>query len=188
MSTPLPLFHRLVGEAFGRLPAAVRCLHSPHGPLHTAGRAEVTGAATLGARLLRLVAGLPSPGSEVAVEVVFLPVARGERWRRRFAGRRYASLMAAGRGAEAGRLIEHFGPLFDLVFRLEARADGLHWQVERWKFLGLKLPGWTTPTILARETEDAGRFVFDIHVAFPIVGPVVDYRGWLAVVDVQKPM
>jgi hypothetical protein len=183
MTPAQPLFRRLIGETFDQLPAAVRCVHSPNGALHTTGRAEVTGATSLGARLLRIVAGLPRPGRDVAVTVTFTPVDHGERWGRLFAGRRYASVMAAGQGADAGRLIEHFGPLFDLVFQLDVHPDGLHWRVERWKFLGRPLPVWTTPHIRAVETEEAGRFVFDIRVAFPLIGHVVDYRGWLDVTD-----
>lgn len=113
MTTPQPLFRHLVGDAFDRLPAAVRRFHSPRGTLHTAGRAEVTGGNTFGARLLRIVAGLPRPGRDVEVEVSFTPVDRGEVWRRLF----------------------------------------------------------------------AGRFVFDIQVAFPLIGHVVDYSGWLEVTD-----
>ena len=179
MSDAFPLFRRLIGEAFDHLPAAVRQVHSPNGTLRTAGRAEVVGAGTPAARLLCLLAGLPRPGRDVPVEVTFTPVGRAEHWRRRFSSRRYASIMTAGDGADAGRLIEHFTPLFALVFRLEARADGLHWQVERWRFVGLPLPAWTTPRIHAVEADQDGRFVFDVRVAFPLIGPVVDYRGWL---------
>lgn len=188
MSHNLPLFRRLIGDAFDNLPAAVRQVHSPSRPLHTAGRAEVVGADTLAGRLLCLLAGLPRPGRDVPVEVSFTPLANGEHWRRRFASRRYASIMAAGDGVDAGTLIEHFTPLFDLVFRLEAQADALHWQVQRWRFLGLPLPGWTTPHIVAVEVDRDGRFCFDIRVAFPLVGPVVEYRGWLVSVgDHQGP-
>ncbi|HLN23957.1 MAG TPA: DUF4166 domain-containing protein [Patescibacteria group bacterium] len=40
-------------------------------------------------------------------------------------------------------------------------------------------PADATPAIECTETGDGERFVFDIDVAFPLVGPVVHYRGWL---------
>ena len=175
----MTLFPTLIGEAFAHLPAAVRRLHSPVGPLRTTGRADITAPDHIAARLLCLLAGLPRPGRDVVVEVTFLPQPGGELWRRRFASRRYASRMTAGQGADSGRLIEHFGPLFDLVFRLESGADGLRWSMERWKLLGVPLPTWTTPRIDAIEAADGDRFTFDIRVAFPLIGPVVAYRGWL---------
>ncbi|MBI5260543.1 MAG: DUF4166 domain-containing protein [Bradyrhizobium sp.] len=161
------------------LPVPVRALHALDSCIHTSGRAEITVSANPVARLLCRVAGLPKPGRDVPVSVSFHPDGRGtEFWDRRFASRRYASVMEAGRRDDEGLLIEHFGP-FELLFRLEPGDKGLNWSLAGWRLLGLPLPGWSRPTIECSETGDAERFVFDIHVAFPLVGHVVHYRGWL---------
>ncbi|HEY1795844.1 MAG TPA: DUF4166 domain-containing protein [Stellaceae bacterium] len=47
------------------------------------------------------------------------------------------------------------------------------------RLLFLPLPRWTMPRAVCFESGDGDRFVFDIDVGFPLVGPVVHYRGWL---------
>jgi hypothetical protein len=172
-------FQHLLGADFERLPAPVRELHSLRESVETAGQADITAAANPAASLLRWFAGLPQPGRNVPVTVAFHPDGKGrERWDRRFASRRYASTMAIGTGRGAGLLVEHFG-LFRLYFRLIPREDELAWSLERWRFLGLPLPRWTTPAIECLESGDGNRFIFDIDVAFPVIGHVMHYRGWL---------
>jgi hypothetical protein len=176
-------FQRILGAAFDTLPAPVRALHALSASVHTAGRAEITAATNPGAWLLCRVAGLPKPGKEVPVSVAFHPQSDGaEYWNRLFAQRRYASTMAAGRNRDDGLLIEHFGP-FDLLFRLAPSLGALHWSLAGWRFLKIPLPSWTRPTIECRETGDADRFNFDIDVAFPLVGHVVHYRGWIVPIE-----
>jgi hypothetical protein len=35
------------------------------------------------------------------------------------------------------------------------------------------------PEVNCFESADGARFVFDINVRFPMIGPVIHYRGWL---------
>jgi len=172
-------FQRILGAAFDTMPAPVRALHALSTDVHTSGRAEITATANPGAWLLRRVAGLPRPGKDVPVSVGFHPQENGtEYWDRHFAQRRYASTMQAGEGGDDGLLIEHFGP-FDLLFRLAPSHEALRWSLAGWRFLKIPLPSWSRPSIECSETGDAERFIFDIDVAFPLVGHVVRYRGWL---------
>lgn len=176
-------FQRILGAAFDSLPIPVQRFHGLPDELHTAGFAEITASANLGARLLCKIAGLPRPGRDVPVTVSFHPDGNGrEFWDRHFAQRRYASTMEAGRDSDEGLLIEHFGP-FDLLFRLGPGKDVLGWSLAAWRLLGIPLPKWSRPTIECTETADDERFVFDIDVAFPVVGHVVHYRGWLSPVS-----
>jgi hypothetical protein len=180
MIAPSP-FQRILGGRFDALPSPVRRLHSLEKPVLTSGLADITAPANLLAWLIGRIAGLPRPGRDIPVSVEFLPDGQGrELWKRRFASRRYASVMVAGEGGDEGLLIERFGP-FRLLFRLEPRAEGLAWSLERWRLPGLPLPRWTAPSIECLESGDGERFVFDIDVAFPIVGHVVHYRGWLSI-------
>lgn len=169
-------FKRLLGDALENLPSPVRHLHSLEEAAFTAGRADITAARNPAAWALCKVAGLPKPGRDVPVTVSFHPDGQGrEFWERHFAGRRYASTMEA---REDGLLVEHFGP-FDLVFQLTPTEAGLVWSLAEWKFLGLPLPSCSRPVIECMETAEGDSFVFDIDVAFPLVGPVVHYLGWL---------
>jgi hypothetical protein len=102
----------------------------------------------------------------------------GENWRRRFAGRRYASTFAAGGKSREDLLFEGFFP-FQLYHRLTPTPEGLGWRLVEWRLFGITLPRWTLPDVNCFESADGERFVFDIDVVFPIAGPVVHYRGWL---------
>ncbi|MGH6769694.1 MAG: DUF4166 domain-containing protein [Xanthobacteraceae bacterium] len=172
-------FERILGAAFERLPAPVRHVHALRHPLQTAGRAEVTASAGLLARLMCFIAGLPKPGHDMPVSVLFTPDAGGnERWNRKFAERRYASTIFAGEGRDEGYLIEHFGP-YHLQFRLTPRGDGLVWTLAGWRLGPIPLPRWSVPRIECLEGADGERFTFDIDVTFPLIGWVIHYRGWL---------
>jgi len=172
-------FEAILGADFAQLPAPVRRLHGLSQDLVAAGLAEIDVAPAPVARLLCRLAGLPKAGREVPVSVSFRIDERGgEHWERRFARRRYAGGLRAGTGANAGLLVERFGP-FDLLHRLTVSREGLAWRAVRWRLLGIPLPRWTLPRIDCRESAEGERFRFDIDVSFPLVGPVIHYRGWL---------
>lgn len=181
---PSPFQHLLAAD-LAKVPSPVRRFHTLPHDLHTAGAAEVTAASNPLARLLCIFAGLPKPGRDVPVTVGFHPDGKGggETWHRRFAGRRYSSAMRAGSGRHAGLLAEDFPP-FVYFHRLTPSAAGVEWRLVAWHLLGIPLPRWTLPDIRCFEGADSeGRYTFDIDVVFPLVGPVIHYRGWLIPCD-----
>lgn len=178
MSNAKP-FRAVLGGSFALLPVPVRRLHDLDAAVTTEGRAEVAVEPGVHKALLRRFAGLPEAGSDVPVAVRFTPLEDGsERWSRDFAGRPYTSRMEAGTGIDSGLLIEHFG-IFDLVFALEPRPEGLCWRLVRWRWLGLPLPAWSCPRIDCVESGQERRYCFDINVAFPFLGAILRYKGWL---------
>ena len=180
-------FERLLGAELERLPPPVRRAHSIRAPLVTSGRAEITAAKGFLPRLVCWFAGLPRPGRDVEVSVVFTPTKEGgEHWDRKFADRRYASTMVLGTGRDQGFLIEHFG-LFDLRFQLRVVPEGLSWSIAGWRFLHIPLPRWSVPKIDCVESADGDRYTFDIDVTFPLIGWLMHYRGWLLPQDVTQP-
>lgn len=183
MTMQSPFQRILEPQQFGALPGPVQRLHSLRGPARTSGLAEITASRNPLAWMICRIAGLPKPGRDIPVTVEFIPDGRGrELWKRRFGARRYSSVMVAGEGDKEGLLIERFGP-FRLVSRMKPGTEGLAWKIERWGILGLPLPRWSAPVINCMEYADGERFVFDIDVAFPFVGHVTHYRGWLMVED-----
>jgi hypothetical protein len=168
----------VLGSDFSRLPEPVRRLHGLAEDVVTTGLAEIVRSRNPLARLLCSLAGLPSPGTDVPVTVAFGVHERSEYWRRRFGGRGYASRFTAADGAQRGLLVERFFP-FRLYFRLTASAHGLAWRLVEWRLFGFPLPRRTLPEVNCFESADGARFVFDINVRFPMIGPVIHYRGWL---------
>jgi hypothetical protein len=172
-------FQCVLGDSFKQLPAAVRRFHSLVEGITASGRADITTAPGLAAWLICRIAGLPQPGRDVAVTVSIRPDGRGgEHWQRRFGARRYSSTMRASENGAELLLAERLG-LFELSHRLTPRTVGLRWSLVRWRLLKIPLPAWTLPTIECMESGEQQRFYFDIDVVFPIVGPVIHYRGFV---------
>ena len=121
-------------------------------------------------RLARLVAAAMRfpPGGAVPLHVAFAEQDGVERWTRDFGGHRFSSELS-GKG---GLLQERFGAI-RFVFALPSAPDGLEMQLKRWSVLGIPLPLFLAPRIAAREYEEAGRFRFDVRVAMPLVGEVI---------------
>ena len=173
-------FERLLGADFDRLPAPVRRVHSLRAPLATAGRADITAASGFLAWLICWFAGLPRPGRDIDVSVIFAPKENGgEHWDRKFADRRYASTMAAGTGRDQGFPDRALRPVrSSLPIDGAARRTGAG-RSSAGDCLRIPLPRWSVPHIKCLESADGDRFTFDIDVAFPLIGWLMHYRGWL---------
>ncbi len=168
------LYRRLLGTTFDAMPAALRELHDQPMSAAFAGEAEVIAAENIIARLIARISGLPTRSYPCPVEVRIDIDADVETWHRDFGGHRFHSRMHD----DAGSLIERLGP-HTIRFRLHADAEGLSMQPIAWRTLGIPLPRLLWPKLSAREYQIDGRFHFDVATAFPIIGRVVHYRGWL---------
>jgi hypothetical protein len=133
------------------------------------------------ARLVRALAGLPSPVEAVALALEIRAHANGERWLRRFGQRPMRSrLVASGRFANA--LDERLGPV-RLCFGFDVVDARLHWIAREVHVLGIALPLRWFRGMRASCGEEQGRYAFDIDVCLPLVGRLVAYSGWLVPVD-----
>ncbi|WP_342238078.1 DUF4166 domain-containing protein [Inquilinus sp. OTU3971] len=174
-----PLYRRALGEAWAELPEPVRAMHDLSDDRRVAGRAEVERGTGLMARLVAPLIGFPKAGRDVPVEVTFRIRDGVETWRRRFAGRAFASTQRAGRGRSEGLLEERFGPV-RVGLALVLEGDRLRLVVRRWSLLGLPMPPALAPGGEAWETAADGRFRFHVEIRHPWTGLIVRYRGWLA--------
>jgi hypothetical protein len=181
-ATPyLPLYRRVMGEPFERLPDAVRNLHDLIGDAGAAGEATVTRGAGLLARMIGDAMGFP-PAGEHAVHVSFTERDGIERWTRDFSGQCFTSELSQ----KGTRLVERFGSL-RFHFELVARADGLNMVLAHWTVLGLPLPLALAPCELATERADGEDFCFDVAAALPLIGEIVHYRGRLRLLNAVAP-
>ena len=173
-----PLYRRVLGDAWERLPRAVQVLHGSNEARQFAGRASVERGSHLFARLIATVIGLPAAGLEVPVTVDFAVRNGVETWRRTFAGRSFASRQYEGHGRFAHLVVEQFGPF---AIGLAPVIDGgrLRIVVRRWGLFGLPLPAWLAPGGETFEREDDGRFHFHVEIGTRLTGLIVRYRGWL---------
>jgi hypothetical protein len=171
-----PLFARALGEAFERMPPAVRSVHRPGHWLELEGEADIDGADGLLARSIALLFRFPPKGRQVPVRVTMEAHGGAETWTRDFGGRRFKSEL---REVKAGGLSERFGPFtFDL--EVPASEHGLTMAIAGWRLGPIRLPTMLAPRTEAREhVDEMGRFRFDVMIGLPFAGRIVRYRGWL---------
>jgi hypothetical protein len=173
-----PLYRRMLGEAWGRLPPPLKVMHDVKDVLIADGTATIERGGGLMARLVARVMGFPPAGREVPVTVTFRTDAGREHWRRSFGDYAFTSWQEPGRGRFERLICERFGPLcFGLALVVE--DDRLRLVLRGWSFAGLPLPAAWGPRSRAFEFADQGRFHFHVEIDHPLMGLIVSYRGWL---------
>lgn len=174
----LPLYRRLLGPAWERLPEPVKALHGGTSSIRAEGRADIERGSHPLARAAAWIFRFPLAGVDVTVSVSFERDAQGETWHRRFGTQAFKSHHSSQHGSWRHLLVERFGPVrFGLALVVD--EAGLHFVVRRWSLLGIVLPLRWAPVSRASEFEADGRFQFDIDLGHPLVGRIVRYRGWL---------
>jgi hypothetical protein len=171
------LFVDLLGDAaFSTLPARVQALHRATGTRIYHGEADVQRGTGLLSRLCGWATAQPPAALRVPLHVEIAADAAGERWTRDFAGHPMRSTM----WARDGLLCERLG-LVTFGFNLTIQDSALIWRVRRVRALGVLLPARWFNGVRACESENAGRYHFDVEARLPLAGMLVHYRGWLDV-------
>ncbi|AHE57160.1 SDR family oxidoreductase [Sphingomonas sanxanigenens] len=170
---PPPLYRRVLGAGFDRLPPLVAAMHDICADDGAAGEAHVARGRGPLAALAAAIMRFP-PAGDHDLHMAFAADDRGERWTRRFGRHGFSSRMTARKGL----LIERFGPL-RFGFQLAADAEGLAMHLRRWSIAGLPLPLALAPRLSGREWQEGDRFRFEVDAALPLVGRVLRYEGWL---------
>ena len=174
----LPLYRRLLGEAYAALPVPLQAMHDLKADMTAEGTATVTRGRGLLARLAAAIVGFPQAGENVPVRVDFSNENGRERWTRTFAGRSFHSTQEQGRGRFEWLVCERFGPLC-AGMALVLDEGKLRLIVRRWSVLGIPLPVWLAPRGDSYEYAANGRFHFHVEIAHPFTGLIVGYQGWL---------
>lgn len=174
----LPLYRRLLGEAYEALPAPLRAIHDLNGAMVADGTATVTRGTGLLARIAAAVVGFPQAGEDVPVKVAFKVENGRERWTRTFAGRAFHSTQEQGRGRFEWLVCERFG-LLCAGMALVLDEGKLRLVVRRWSVFGIPLPLCLAPGGDSYEYAEDGRFHFHVEIGHPFTGLIVGYRGWL---------
>ncbi|MBX4893361.1 SDR family oxidoreductase [Rhizobium bangladeshense] len=172
-----PLYRRLLGDAWERLPPALAAIHAG-GTRLASGRARIERGRGLFARLIAGIIGFPAAGEDVPVAVRFVADGDGEIWTRSFGGKTFRSWQAAGTGGERHLLAEVFGP-FRVLLALVPEGEKLRLIVRGWRFCGIPLPLSLAPGGDTYEEERDGRFHFHVEIGGRLTGLVVRYSGWL---------
>ena len=170
----IPLYRRLLGERFERLPARVRELHDLTGISVWTGRADVERGRSLPSRMVATLFGLPPAGRDQTLEVTFKVDGEREIWARSFGNAVFRSVQYE----RGGLLREKVGPS-TFVFALDTSANGMALKLRGVRFLGVPLPRFLAPTVFTFESERDGRYHFEVEASLPLLGRIVRYVGWL---------
>jgi hypothetical protein len=168
------LFPSLMGSEFTRLAPAVRAVHGGRSlTLH--GQADVSRGKSLVAQVLCLFGRLAQDQARSPVRVEIEANGNREVWTRHFGS---SPRMRSVLTVRDGTLCERFGPAA-LQFSLSAEQGCVAWRPVKARVFGMPLPAKWLAEIHARAFERAGIYVFDVKVALPRVGTIIEYRGQL---------
>jgi hypothetical protein len=129
-------------------------------------------------RFLSWLFQLPAPAADMPLSVKFASTAGGEVWTRQIGRRAMRSRQYIGLRKPAGWIVEQFG-VFAFDLELPVTGGRLELVMRGMRCCGVPLPRALWPRITASESEDGGRFRFDVEIGLPLVGRLVRYRGWL---------
>jgi hypothetical protein len=178
----IPLYKRILGEAWDALPAPIAELHNLTTKEQKAeGIARVETGKYIFARLLAALHGFPRTGEHVPVKVSFQRRDDGELWQRDFAGRKFSTFQSEGRGYADQLLVEKFGPV-TFWMALILKQGKLHSVTRRWSVFGIPLPLAFAPNASVYEYADGNDFCFHVEVKHWFMGLLVRYDGKLQVI------
>jgi hypothetical protein len=169
----LPLYQRVLGGSFERLPPALRRFHGAAAGGRACGLFRVTRGPGRLRRWLADRMGLPPAGERVPVRLDVRVEGARERWQRQFDGQ---PPLATVQWAQAGLLREAAGAVC-FGFRLDVRGDALRFeQVGVW-LACLRLPGALLPRVTALATGRAAGWHVCVRVEAPLLGFLAQYEG-----------
>ncbi len=176
----IPLYKEVLGEDYDRLPAVIQTMHNVQGRHSARGRGRVRRARHLPGRLLATFLGMPAEASDVEVETSFTLKDGVESITRNYNGSILIThqAKAPGEGDEGPMLLERFGPV-KLFIRLEGNEDGITFHLQQCALLGLPLPRFFSPRLMARERVTDGKYHYIVQVALPFFGRLIEYEGFL---------
>lgn len=169
------LYRQVLGPRYDLLSARLRALHGRQGLRVYRGEVTAERGRSWLSRLCAWAAKLP-PAYAGAIEVEIAGDAASERWTRRFAGHAMPSRL----WAQDGLLCERLG-LVRFGFALDVENGAVVWRVRSVCALGLAMPARWFAGVRASESEQDGRYRFDVRADLPLAGLLVHYRGWLDV-------
>ncbi len=136
MPPDAPLYRRLLGDAYGKLPTSLWRMHALKETMAAEGVATVTRGKSLLARSAAVIVGFPKAGENI-------PGAGGfqkREWCRtldaRLAGKSFHSTQEQGRGRNEWLVCERFGPLM-AGMALVVEDGKLRLIVRRWSLFGI---------------------------------------------------
>ncbi len=174
----LPLYRRILGDAWDKLPQEIRTMHDVTDFGEASGTADIGRGTGLLSRLAARLLRFPPAGKNVPLRVKFAVRNGVESWTRDFGGKSFTSRQYGGTGRSDRLVVEKFGPLL-FSMALVTTDNKIQLILRRWSAFGIPLPMWLCPRTESFETATDGRFHFNVRIWHPLTGLIVHYRGSL---------
>lgn len=178
-SQSMPLYQRLLGDAWHTLPNRVQQLHQIDMPKRFIGETTVQQGQHFLAKLIAKMFSFPQTAKKVVVSVDFsLDEFGQEHWQRRFDQHIMHSIQYQGQGKQQWLLVERFG-WFRFTMALQIKEQQLHLVMRQWSFCNITLPLLFAPRIKAYEYQQDEKFHFYVEISILLIGLIVMYQGFL---------
>lgn len=168
------LYRRLLGEAFDRLPPALRDFHNVEGERRFLAVFRVTRGRGWLRQLLCKLGRLPPASDAMPVRLRVVAEGQRERWVRDFATQRLESVQ----WADGGLLVESLGPV-RLAFRLLIEGSALRLETVKAWLLGVRWPLFLAPRGRGLEIGREDGCAIVAEAAVPLLGMLVRYEGYV---------
>lgn len=179
-SVRVPLYRRLIGQDYERMPSIVQRMHDVRNEIVARGMANLHRPKSNAANFLGTLMGMPPAGIDLPAYVTFTWDGKAEVLRRKYGTSVLETIQQEGTGRDTGHLLEKFGPV-SLVIKLIGDENQLSFQIVRARLFGMLLPKFAWPTLDAREWEENGWYRFSVAIGLPILGQLIHYEGSLKI-------
>jgi hypothetical protein len=173
--TALPLYRRVLGADFDRMPAPVRAVHDFTGRYVGEGTATVE-RGNLVARAMAALLGMPQAGRDRPVRIEIDATTKGELLSRFYPDCTLRTFQTCETRKGQTLLGERFGP-FRLSIALTAHARGCDFRLVRWTLGPVPLPMALAPRLVATERVCEGKHRFLVRISLPLIGLLLGYEG-----------
>lgn len=158
------------------MPATLQRFHAAPGNFVVRGHIKVTGASNALARLVAWLMGAPTRSADGPFTLERTLGEDWEIWTRQFPHQRFRSTIRAC----DERLIERTGP-FSASSRVLWANSALRLELVGVTFLGLPVPSFLLPRLIAEEWAEGNQLCFNIDTTAPFVGRLFAYSGYLEI-------
>lgn len=183
--TTMPLYRRILGAGFDRMPAPVRAVHDFTGRYVGEGTATVERGNVV-ARAIAALLGMPQAGRDRPVRIVIEATQKGELLSRYYPDCTLRTFQSCETRNGQTLLGEKFGP-FRLLIALTGHESGCDFRLVRWSLGPVPLPMALAPRLVANERLHDGRHRFLVRISLPLIGLLLGYEGDVETVIPPKP-
>ena len=173
--TTMPLYRRILGAGFDRMPAPVRAVHDFTGRYVGEGTATVERGNAV-ARWIAVLLGMPLAGCDRPVRIEIDATTNGELLARYYPDCTLRTFQSCETRNGQNLLGEKFGP-FRLLIELTGHDRGCDFRLVRWSLGPVPLPMALAPRLVANERLHDGRHRFLVRISLPLIGLLLGYEG-----------